>query len=277
MGLSSKLTEFLLKKADEQPAPVLDVGFQPELPARILESDEPHPVGEALPEGIASEGQTFVICYVNSQGAKSTRRISMRALKRTADLRILLVARCAETQTMMGFQADRIRYCMDMNGQKYEPPALFLAEIFGLDPVDAGLLASEGTSNPLPWPPLDQTYGLLRQQLRHELVLLVAMSESDGQVSLAETEAITAYVRERAKILGIELDENRIRKLQGFIRRLRPTPDQIRASLDDVGGRTTKGQIEFLEACNEIMLADGEVHAAEMELLDQIRAELQRS
>ncbi len=276
MGLSSRLTEFLLRKAEEQSAPVLDVGFKPELPARILESDEPHPVGEVLIEGLASEGQTFVICYVNSQGVKSTRRISMRAIKRTADLRILLVARCAETEKMMGFQADRIRYCMDMNGERYEPPTAFLVEIFGLDPVDADLLASVGSSNPLPWPPLDQTYGLLRQQLRHELVLLVAMSECDGQVSLSETDAITAYVEERAKTLGIELDKNRIRMLQGYVRRLRPTGDQIRASIDDVGGRPSKAQIEFLEACNDIMLADGEVHMAELALLEQIRAEFLR-
>jgi tellurite resistance protein len=276
MGLSTRLTEFLLKKAEEQPSPVLDVGFQPELPTRILDSDEPHPLGEPVSEGFASEGQTFVICYVNSQGARSTRRISMRALKRTADLRILLVARCAETQKMMGFQADRIRYCMDVNGEKYEPPAGFLAEIFGLDPLDAKLLASEGTSNPLPWPPPDQTYGLLRQQLRHELVLLVAMSESDGQVSQSETEAIIAYVEERAKTLGIELEENRIRMLQGFIRRLRPTEDQIKASIEDVAARSSKAQVEILEACTEIMLADGEVHAAERALLEQIRADLLR-
>lgn len=276
MGLSSRLTEFLLKKAEEQPAPVLDVGFQPELPARILDSDEPHPVGDILSEGLASEGQTFVICYVNSQGARSTRRISMRALKRTADLRILLVARCAETQQMMGFQADRIRYCMDMSGEKYEPPAVFLAEIFGLDPLDAKLLASEGTSNPLPWPPPDQTYGLLREQLRHELVLLTAMSECDGRVSQAETDAITAYVEERAKTLGIDLEENRIRMLQSFIRRLRPTNEQIEASIEDVAARSPKAQIEILETCIEIMLADGEVHAAETALLEQIRSDLLR-
>lgn len=277
MGVSSRLTEFLLRKAESQPAPVLDVAFVPELPTRILESDEPHAAGEVLTEGLASEGQTFVICYVNAQGARSTRRITMRALKRTADERILLVARCAETSKMMGFQADRIHYCMDMNGEKYEPPAQFLAEIFGLDPLDARLLASEGTEKVGIWPPPDATYGVLRQQLRHELTLLVAMSEVDGQVSHSESDAITDYVRDRAKTFGIELDDNRIRMLQGFVRRLRPTSDQIRASIDDVNARPMKAQLEVLEACKDIMLADGDVHAEEAALLDQIRADLNRA
>lgn len=277
MGLSSQLTEFLLKKAESQAEPALDVRFEPELPARILDADEPHGVGDELPASINSEGQTFVIAYTNSQGAKSSRRISMRALRRTSDLRILLVARCAETGKMMGFQADRIRYCVDMTGERFEPPAPFLAEIFGLDPNDARLLAAAGTATVDVWPPADQTYGLLREQLRHELTLLVAMSESDGRISLTESEAIVDFARRRAATYGIELDQTRLRMLQGFIRRLRPTEGQIKASLNDLNARPSNAQLDVLEACNEVMLADGEVHADEVALLEQIRSDLLRS
>src|SRR3990167_4569436 len=136
MGLSTRLSEFLLKKEESQPAPALDVRFVPELPDRILDADEPHELGEPLLESLDAEGQCFVICYTNSKGVHSTRRITMRALKRTSEMHILLVARCAETRELMGFQANRIRYCMDINGEKYEPPYLFLAEIFGLAPAD---------------------------------------------------------------------------------------------------------------------------------------------
>ncbi|MBK8198566.1 MAG: hypothetical protein IPK75_09360 [Acidobacteria bacterium] len=274
MGLSSQLSEFLLRKAEAQGAPVLDVRFEPDLPTRILDADEPHDAADALSESANSEGQTFVIGYTNSQGVHSSRRIVMRALKRTSDLRILLVARCAETRKMMGFQADRIRYCVDINGDRHEPPATFLAEIFGLDPVDARLLASEGTTVIATWPPADQTYSLLREQLRHELTLLVAMSESDGQVSLTESEAIVAYARQRATTYGIDIDAHRLHMLQGFIRRLRPTPEQIRASIDDVNARPAQAQLDVLAACNEVMLADGDVRAEELALLEEIRSEL---
>lgn len=275
MGLKSALSDFLFQKLEDQAPPRLDVGFEPALPARILDADEPHPAGEDLPESASAEGQTFVICYVNGQGVKSTRRITMRALQRTSELRILLLARCAETRKEMHFRADRIQYCMDINGAVFEPPATFLAEIFGLDPVDAGLLASEGYATPDKWPPADSVYSLLRQQLGHDITLMAAMAESDGQISITEADAILAYVRRRADVFGIELDDARVRKVTGFLRRLRPTEDQVRASLDEIGARPAHAQLELITACGDVMHADGEVHVSEMRLLEQIRAELQ--
>lgn len=275
MGLKSQLSDFLFQKLENQAPPVLDVGFEPALPSRILDADEPHPEGEALPESPIAEGQTFVICYLNGQGAKSTRRITVRALKRTSEARILLLARCAETRKEMHFRADRIKYCMDINGALYEPPAPFLAEIFGLDPVDAGLLESEGFSQPEKWPPPDTVYTLLRQQLGHDLTLLAAMAESDGQISMTESDAIVQYVRRRADVFGMEVDEARVQKVLGLVRRLRPTEAQIRAAIDEIGERSPKAQLDILTACREIMLADGEVHGSEARLLEQIQSDLQ--
>lgn len=274
MGLKSQLSDFLFQKLENQAPPVLDVGFEPALPSRILDADEPHPDGEALPESPIAEGQTFVICYLNGQGAKSTRRITVRALKRTSEARILLLARCAETRKEMHFRADRIKYCMDINGALYEPPAPFLAEIFGLDPVDAGLLESEGFSQPEKWPPPDTVYTLLRQQLGHDLTLLAAMAESDGQISMTEADAIVQYVRRRADVFGIEVDEARVQKVLGLVRRLRPTEAQIRAAIDEISERSPKAQLDILTACREIMLADGEVHGSEARLLEQIQSDL---
>lgn len=274
MGLKSRLSEFLLQKAEDQPAPMLDVRFEPALPSRILDAGEPHPDGDVLDESLDAEGQSFVICYTNAEGVKSIRRITVWALKRTPESRILLHARCAETREVMSFRADRIKYCMDMNGDVFEPPAFFLAGIFGLSVPDALLLASTSTAPSGVWPPADQAYCLLREQLRHEMILLAAMAEADGQVSLPETEAITRYARHRAERLGIDLDEPRARKFQGLVRRLRPTGDQIRAAIDEVSSRAPKTQLEIVRACQEIMLADGHVHAGELDLLDQIRADL---
>ena len=275
MGLKSALSDFLFRKLEDQPPPRLDVGFEPALPSRILDADEPHPEGDDLPESSDAAGQTFVICYVNGQGVKSTRRITMRALKRTSELRILLLARCAETRKEMHFRADRIRYCMDINGAVYVPPATFLAEIFGLDPVDAGLLASEGCELPEKWPPADSVFSLLRQQLGHDITLMAAMAESDGQISVTEADAILAYVRRRADVFGIELDDARVQKVTGFLRRLRPTEDQVRASLDEISARPLHAQLALVAACDDVMQADGEIHVSEARLLEQIRTELQ--
>lgn len=270
MSLKMQLSDFLFQKLEHQAPPVVDLGFEPSLPARILDIDEPHPDGEPLPQSPDAEGQTFVISYLNGQGAESRRRILVRALKRTSEDRILLVARCAETRKEMHFRADRIKHCVDMNGEVYDQPAVFLAEVFNLDPVDADLLAAEGFTQPFKWPLPDTVYSLLRQQLGHDLTLMAAMAESDGQISIIEADAIMAYVRRRSDRFGIELDEVRVRKVLGFVRRLRPTEDQIRESLDEIGERSPEAQLDILTACRDVMLADGEIHASEARLLDQI-------
>lgn len=274
MGLKFQLTEFLLKKAETQPGPVLDVGFEPSLPSRILDADEPHPLAETLPETADAAGQTFVICYVSAQAAESRRRITVHALKRTPESLILLLARCAETREVMTFRADRIRSCMDINGEVHEPPAVFLAEIFGLGPADAEHLAAQAAGRGIVWPPKDEGISVLRQQLRNELTLLTAMAESDGQVSLVESEAILAFINQRAEALGIHLDEARVQKLQAYIRRLRPTREQIAASVDAIGARPVQAQLELVNACADVMLADGEAHTKELGLLRQIQSEL---
>lgn len=274
MGLKSLLSEFLLQKAQAQPAPMLDVCFEPALPSRILDAGEPHPEGAVLEESLFAEGQSFVICYTNADGVKSIRRITVWALKRTPESRILLHARCAETREVMSFRADRIKYCMDVNGDVFEPPAAFLAGIFGLSVPDALLLAATSAAPSGVWPPLDQAYCLLRQQLRHELILLAAMAESDGQVSVAETGVIISFARHRAERLGIELDESRVQKFHGLVRRLRPTGDQIRAAIDEIAARPPRAEMEIIQACREIMLADDHMHADELDLLEQIRTEL---
>jgi uncharacterized tellurite resistance protein B-like protein len=274
MGLSTRLSEFLLKKEESQPAPALDVRFVPELPDRILDADEPHELGEPLLESLDAEGQCFVICYINSKGVHSTRRITMRALKRTSEMHILLVARCAETRELMGFQANRIRYCMDINGEKYEPPYIFLAEIFGLAPADAQLLVSERPQRIDTWPPPDEAYSQLRHQLRNELTLLVAMSECDGHVSQTESDAIIQHIRQRADALGLPLGSVRMQRLKAYIRRLRPTADQIRASIDEVSALPLSAQREFLQACHNVVEADGALHEQELALLEQIRSDL---
>jgi uncharacterized tellurite resistance protein B-like protein len=270
MGLKTQLSDFLLQKLEHQAPPVVDSGFEPSLPSRILDIDEPHPDGEPLPQSKDAEGQTFVIAYVNGQGAESRRRILVRALKRTSDDRILLVARCTETRKEMHFRADRIKHCVDINGEVHDRPAAFLADVFNLDPVEAGLLAAEDFMPPVKLPPADTVYSLLRRQLGHDLTLMAAMAESDGQISMIEADAILHFVRRRSDLFGIDLDETRVRKLLGFLRRVRPTEDQIRESLNEIGERSPQAQLDVLTACRDVMLADGEIHASEARLLDQI-------
>ncbi|MEX1251786.1 MAG: hypothetical protein WEA77_11390 [Hyphomonas sp.] len=64
--------------------------------------------------------------------------------------------------------------------------------------------------------------------------------------------------------------------MQGFIRRLRPTEDQINAAIDEISARPAKAQMDMVLACSEVMLADGAAHTEEIELLEKVRADLAR-
>ena len=274
IGLKTQLSDVLLQKLAHQAPPVVDAGFEPSLPSRILDIDEPRPDGEPLPQSPDAEGQTFVIPYVNGQGAESRRRILVRALKLTSDNGILLLARCTETRKEMQFRADRIKHCVDINGEVQDQPAALLADVFNLDQVEAGLLAAEGFTPPAQLPPADTVYSLLRRHLGHDLTLMAAMAESDGQISMIEADDILNFVRRRSDLFGIDLDETRVPKLLGFARRVRPTEDQIRGSLDEICERSPQAQLDLLTACRDVMPADGDIHAREAWLLDQICEDL---
>ena len=61
---------------------------------------------------------------------------------------------------------------------------------------------------------------------------------------------------------------------QRFARRVRPTEDQTRGSLDEICVRSPQAQLDLLTACRDVMPADGDIHAREAWLLDQICEDL---
>lgn len=103
---------------------------------------------------------------------------------------------------------------------------------------------------------------------------MAAMAESDGRISMIESDAILNFVRRRSDLSGIDPDETWMRKLLGFVRRGRPTEDQIRGSLDEICERSPQAQLDLLTACRGMMLADGEIHAREASLPEQICEDL---
>lgn len=103
---------------------------------------------------------------------------------------------------------------------------------------------------------------------------MAAMAESDGQISMIEADAILNFVGRRSDLSGIDPDETRVPRLPGCVRRVRPTEDQIRGSLDEICERSPQAQLGLLTACRDVMLADGGIHASEAWLLDQICEDL---
>jgi len=218
-----------------------------------------------------AEGQCFGICYVNSKREESTRRIVVWGLKTNKTDNLLLVAKCLESRKTKSFRADRIKYCYDLNGEIFEPPIDFLVETFGLTPNQSRCI---GSFQMPPESTRDEVYLQVRRELKSELIVLAAMSECDGMVCYAETSEILEHVSNHAEAKGLEWSAERERKIEGYIRRLRPTDDVITNALDEIAALPLDSQRKFASACNKVMLADGVTHQAELEFLDDVLMEL---
>jgi hypothetical protein len=269
MGLAADLSTLVGARTKHHVA-VLDVPFEPKLPAAD-DQDEPEAVPADPLISAYAEGQTFAICYTSADGSESTRRITVWSIKRNSAGHIVLFAKCAERNATRSFRIDRIRYCIDMNGEVFEPPDRFLAEAFGL-PETFSIASTY--REPSPAQPTTSAYKLARDASQNELVVLSAMSECDGYVAFPETNAILDFVRKRCTAIGLVLTPEDEKKIAGYVRRLRPSGEQLRNALDAIERLPIQAQIDLLGACQEVMFADGLLHDAEQALLDSIRADL---
>ena len=274
MSIASVFRAILADRSAQLATLVFDGPFKPSVPELDSDADEHETETNDTGLDYCAEGQSFGICYVNAQGVESVRRITVWSIKLSAERKLLLYAKCAETKCMKTFRADRIRYCVDVTGEVFEPPFEFLAQIFGLSAEDIELIevARDQVDSKIRSP--DNVYKSIKQQFKHELIVLSAMSVCDGRVAFSETVAIVEYARKQAVSLGLELDDNREKKLTGFIRRLRATEEQIGEALDYIGSMPPESQLALVVACNEVMHADGQVHDEEQYMLEKIRNEL---
>src|SRR5690606_19646165 len=98
----------------------------------------PPPVAPSLPNedvdepgkqslGFA-EGQSFAIEYVDAAGRPSSRRITVYDIQMTSSGVPCLYARCHERGAMRSFRVDRIKYCIDYDGEVFDDVPAFLHE-----------------------------------------------------------------------------------------------------------------------------------------------------
>ncbi|WP_370172459.1 MULTISPECIES: WYL domain-containing protein [Hyphomonas] len=268
MASWNDLKKLLLSKQVEQRDPKFE-----NAPIWSVPPSETEEVEQATREHgeLHAEGQCFGICYVNSKQEESTRRIVVWGLKTNKTDNLLLVAKCLESRKTKSFRADRIKYCYDLNGEIFEPPIEFLVETFGLTADQSRYI---GSFQIPPESTRDEVYLQVRRELRNELIVLAAMSECDGTVCYAETSVILEHVSNYAKAKRLEWSAERERKIEGYIRRLRPTDDAITNALDEIAAQPLDSQRKFASACNKVMLADGVTHQAELEFMDDIFMEL---
>ena len=210
-----------------------------------------------------AEGQSFVLHYKDADGNLSVRAVSVWSIRHT-DLGVpVLVAKCHLRRATRYFRVDRIDAVSDFDGVLIEPTSGFLEETFGviwpLSDADRDA-ANEFQTR---WP-------RLRAVCRDNGgALLAAVGLADGELVPDEVGAILDFVRQCCARSKFEFGEREDDRLRLYIRRLRPTAELIDRALDRMAQAEPARTIQTLSACARVMEADGNLHSAEIEMLNR--------
>lgn len=253
----SNLISALSHQVERRPLPKT-----PRAPSVQYEDDPDDQMAQQL--GYA-EGQSFAIEYVNSKGEASLRRITVFSLVQNSSGVPALMARCHERNATRQFRVDRIKSCIDYDGEVCEDVALFLHENFGM----AHQMASrrEATDDLARWPEI-------REVVRPDAIVLVALSRADGLVLKSEIDIAVTYLALLAERGDMHLTTPEISCLETMVRRLRPGPPTIELGLNALSDASPKRIRSLLMTAVEVIDADGFRHPEEIKLVNTLAREM---
>lgn len=212
-----------------------------------------------------AEGQFFMIDYRDARGRVTSRRVTVFGIQHGVGLVPLLRCRCHERRAQRSFRVDRILTCYDADGVVYDDVPSFLAETFGLGIAVAS--RKEGTAAQNAW-------SRIRACVKPHAVLLAALSRSDATMRDDEVAVAVEHCRSAASICGFIVEDHEIALLERYIRRQRPTRDNIFAACETMREENPETIRSFLASAVELMDADGRRHPEEIDLLNDVSMEM---
>lgn len=211
-----------------------------------------------------AEGQTFAIEYVDSRNQSSTRRITVWSIIAGVGGVPSLVAFCHERNASRQFRIDRIKCFVDFDGEVFDDVPEFLSQNFGMN-----LLAATRTSTIQ-----DQRWPTILDAVRHNAVILSALSRSDGKTVQEEIEIATNHLSRLAEANGLMLDESEILAIYRYANRLRPTEAAIGRAIEEIAKLGHRHVEKLLLAAIALVDADGQRHPQEVALINDISRDL---
>jgi hypothetical protein len=210
-----------------------------------------------------AEGQTFTICYEDSDGNATERRITVRSIRLTADNVPLLFAWCHERQALRTFRLDRISAVIDHNGEVISPPAHFFVENFGMSPRLATCTA-----------PKPASLVRIRKSFTHHLMTLAHLAAIDGYSDLEEQAVIIEHCLRLAKNAGLAATQAEEESLRRYVKSLKPTKHTIEVALAGLHRDKPNRVVTLIIAAHHVMDADGFRDPAEERLLAELKRDL---
>ncbi|HEY0120575.1 MAG TPA: WYL domain-containing protein [Rhizobium sp.] len=236
----------------------------PKSPIPILLPDEDEAISAKLENLGYAEGQSFAIEYVDSAKRPSTRRITVWGIVAGAGGVPSLIAFCHERKAQRQFRIDRIQCFIDYDGEVFSDIPVFLQENFGMNILLGTKTAPDG----------DRRWRRVLDSVKHDAVLLSALSRSDGKTSPQETEIATDHLSRLAENAGMMLEDAEILAIYRYANRLRPTEEAIMRALEHAAAQGHRHVQKLLNVAIELIDADGQRHHNEIALINSIALDL---
>ncbi|MCB1424096.1 MAG: TerB family tellurite resistance protein [Nitratireductor sp.] len=249
--LQEIITALVSRVPENKPVPK---GFEPVVGIEDLEPEtEPDTIGVA-------EGQSFIIEYVDGAGSFSRRPITVFDLVQSKTGYLSLRAKCHVRKKTRMFRIDRIRCCIDYDGEVHDDIPAFMHETFGT--------SMTGLVQPAPASLEVRPLGV-----RHEAVLFAALMRSDGSIHDLEIKRAVDFLSPSAAGAGVSVEEAE-RLLNKYLRRLLPTKSAIERALEHVRAMDPSAQMGFFSVCVAIVDADNRRAPEEIALINDMAEEI---
>lgn len=272
MIISDQLRKFFYRKAKNQSEPP----FDPPISINITQEDEPD---ELLPDSCErddqlgyAEGQSFIIEYVDAKGNETTRRITVFDIQYGASCP-LLVSQCHERKAKRSFRVDRIRAVYDFDGVVQEPLVDFFIDEFGMSRhlVESTVREPAAAKRKAPQPDPaksihpDRMNAIKALCRKRGVPIFCLLARADKDLHPAELAVLHDYAKRCCESASIKMTHGEKEKVEGYLRRLRPSPIAISRCLDQASDWSMLELKELLETCAHIVKADGHVHQSELQ------------
>jgi len=261
------IRRFFREQAAAAPEPPMPAALVAEMPAVDLTEETDltvlRPGGQLL-----TEGQYFIIEYKDASGRSSVRRISVYAVKASGTGIPALMAKCHERNAARCFRLDRISSVFDHDGIAIEPLSAFYRDAFGLRWPVPGLVFED------PDIPANRKTLVRDVCRRRGVVLLAALALADRELCDDEIGVILDACAEWCEVEKIELSQDEVASLSGYVRRLRPTPEAVEKATERLITEQPENIRSMLSWGVRVIEADGFLHHREVSLLNEISREL---
>jgi tellurite resistance protein len=128
-----------------------------------------------------------------------------------------------------------------------------------------------------PAAPIEEPLAHERQMIAHHMIPLALLARSDGNSDVAEQSVMLDHALALLKMKGETLADADRAALKSYIASLKPSLVQLDHALHRLEKESPQEITALLDAAKKVMMADGNMDAAEAHLLEELKADLTKA